>query len=102
MIVVAARRDLIYYSDLVNEIDACKLIPWGSQLAHLLGRISTEEHGEGRGMLSVVVVRKEDKMPGTGFFDLARLLGQHVDDDKTFWDQELAKVYEIWSSVPKT
>ena len=103
MIAAAARRDLIAYSELVNKIEACRLEPQSSQLAHMLGEISSEEHLAGRGMLSVVVVHKYgDGMPGSGFFKLARSLGQDVDDRLVFWVQELEKVYKSWASVSKT
>lgn len=102
MIAAAARGDLIAYSELVNKIEACRLEPQSSRLAHMLGEISSEEHLAGRGMLSVVVVHKHgDGMPGSGFFKLARSLGQDVDDRLVFWIQELEKVYKTWSSVPK-
>ncbi len=102
MIAVAARRVVIYYSELVNEIDACSLEAWSSSLAHMLGEISTEEHQAGRGMLTAVVVRKHDFKPGSGFFKLACTLGYHVDNQDAFWVEEFEKVYEIWSLVPKT
>ena len=103
MIAVAARSDLIAYSELVNKIATCRLEPFSRQLAHMLGEISTDEHMAGRGMLSVVVVHKDgDGMPGSGFFKLACSLGHHVDDRVAFWIKELKEVYRIWSSLPPT
>ena len=103
MIAIAARGGMMTYSELVNEIDACKLEPQSWQLNHMLGEISMKEHRAGRGMLTVVVVHKHgDRMPGSGFFDLACSLGHQVNDRLAFWAQELAKVHKIWCSVPKT
>ena len=103
MIAVAARGEVITYSELVDKISTCRLEPHSPQLAHMLGEISTEEHQSGRGMLTVVVVHKHgDLMPGSGFFELACSLGHHVDDREEFWVNELKRVYEIWSSVPTT
>ena len=103
MRVVAARNGVIAYSELVQQINACRLEPQSPQLAHLLGEISTEEHRSGRGMLTVVVVHKSgDHMPGPGFFELACSLGYRVDDREAFWVQELQKVYATWSSTTKT
>jgi hypothetical protein len=63
-----------------------------------LGEISTAEHNQGRGMLSVVVVYKHgEQMPGPGFFELARGLGHRVRDETEFWIEELQKVYAVWA-----
>lgn len=102
IIVVAARKDVIAYSELVQHITSCQLEPHSQQLAHLLGEISTEEHYAGRGMLTVVVVHKSgDFMPGPGFFELAFELGYRIDDREAFWIRELEKVYSIWASTEK-
>ena len=94
MIAVAARRRVIAYSDLVAEIRSLDLEPQGEHLAHMLGEISAAEHEAGRGMLTVVVVHKHgDRMPGQGFFQLARSLGHGTKDRKAFWIGELEKVY---------
>lgn len=63
-----------------------------------LGEISTAEHDQGRGMLSVVVVYKYgDQMPGPGFFELARSLGYQFRDETEFWVEQLHRVYRVWS-----
>ena len=98
MIAVAARRNLIAYSDLVAEIRSVHLDPQSVHLAHLLGEVSTAEHEAGRGMLSVVVVHKHgDQMPGPGFFQLARSLRHDTGDREAFWIAELEKVYRACS-----
>ena len=103
MIAVAARGRVIAYSDLVAKIHSLNLEPQGDRLAHMLGEISTAEHEAGRGMLTVVVVHKHgDQMPGPGFFQLARSLGQDTKDREAFWIAELEKVYGAWSAGRKT
>ncbi len=98
MIAVAARCDVITYSDLIDEIEACELEPHGPQLAHMLGEISEEEDKAGRGMLTVLVVHKfGDYMPGLGFFELARSLGYDTNDREAFWIGELERVHGTWS-----
>ena len=99
MIAVAARRSMIAYSDLVARIRGLDLDPQSQHLAHMLGEISTAEHEAGRGMLTVVVVHKHgDKMPGPGFFELARSLGYDTGDREVFWIKELQKVYRAWAA----
>jgi hypothetical protein len=39
-------------------------------------------------MLSVLVVRKEDGMPGEGFWDLAQSLDRDVSDRLRLWSDE--------------
>ena len=58
MVAVASRRRVVAYSDLVAEIGGLDLEPRGEPLAHMLGEISTAEQEAGRGMLTVVAVRK--------------------------------------------
>ena len=97
MIDVAARKGVIAYSDLVSKIRTVSLDPHGSQLAHMLGEISTSEYYAARGMLTVVVVHKGgDSRPGKGFFELADSLGLNTTDQEALWVRELEKVHRAW------
>lgn len=70
------------------------------EIGHLLGEINEDEHNNGRPMLSAVAVNPDIKMPGEGFFKLANKLqkfhGTTVEDKRTFWREEIQKVYETW------
>src|SRR5271157_623716 len=69
----------------------------------MLGEISTEEDAAGRGMMTVIVVNGQgEKLPGAGFFKLARRLGRHVSDERAFWMEELGRVYRCWSTEQAT
>jgi len=71
--------------------------------ASLLREISTYEHRQGRPLLSAVVVLRGRRMPGKGFFDLARALGVHTgDDDAAFLASELARVHAHWRGALST
>ena len=66
---------------------------------HLLAEVSREEHENGRGLLSVIVVHKYgDKEPGNGFYDLADQLGFDVSNPEAFWISEFTKVTEYWKT----
>jgi hypothetical protein len=95
---VAKRRKVITYSDLVTKISAINFEPQDVRLAHLLGEISEAEDKAGRGMLSVVVVHKQDSLPGDGFFQLAKSLGRVTRDRTAYWVDESKKVYDSWSA----
>ena len=98
MISAARSESVIAYSELVREISSCVLEPNGAPLAHMLGKISSEEDEAGRGLLTVVVVHKTgDMKPGPGFFGLAGSRGRHVADKERFWIKELRTVYNAWS-----
>src|SRR5215470_8318342 len=82
----------IAYSDLTKRISSIGFGPHDYSFHHLLGEISCEEEAAGRGMLSALVVHKEDGMPGQGFFDLARQLGRDVTDQLKCWSEEVTTV----------
>ncbi len=95
---VARAESTIAYSDLVARIGAIALEPHSYAMRAFLGEISTSEHAQGRGMLSVVVVYKRgDQMPGPGFFELAKALGHRFQDETEFWLEELRRVYRSWT-----
>jgi molybdopterin synthase catalytic subunit len=95
----AKLRGMIPYSDLVRQITSINIEAHDQRLFHLLGEVSTEEHSEGRGMLTVIVVHKHgDMQPGPGFFDLAKQLGKDTSDILSCWIKELKNVHGYWSN----
>jgi len=71
------------------------------RLADILRAVNTHEVSQGRPMLSAVVVLKGRKLPGRGFFDLARELGRyHGGDREAFWREELQRVHDCWRDTP--
>ena len=101
MIEAARSHSTISYSDLVGKITRCSLQPSDVRLHHMLGEISRDEDKAGRGLLTAVVVRKEDRKPGSGFFRLAiflgRSMGRSTAAKEHFWSEELKRVYGLWS-----
>ena len=96
----AAREErTITYSEVGGKI----VLDMGNEgerfkLGQLLDEVSRYEHAQGRPMLSVVVVHADEKrMPGDGFFTLARELGRFdgVDRDAFFF-AELNAAYTAW------
>jgi hypothetical protein len=86
--VIVCRASTLSYSDLATRIRSITFDPHDRSFHHLLGQISVEEDAAGRGMLSALVVHKDDGMPGEGFFDLAQTLGRDVSDKIRCWSQE--------------
>ncbi len=97
LVEVAMEESTIAYSDLVAEIRAISLDTYDIRLNTLLGQISEDEDGAGRGLRSVGVVHKEgNQRPGPGFFEGAEELGYTVGDRDEFWVMMLNKVYACW------
>jgi hypothetical protein len=91
----AAAGATMTYEELTDApLGSASFRPDDPALGKLLGEVSTEEDTAGRGMLSVVVVRKHGSgLPGGGFFALAERLGRDVGDDRrAFWEAEFARV----------
>jgi hypothetical protein len=101
MIERAKLRELISYSDLVEQVRSISFAPNDMRLFHMLGEISSEEDTAGRGMLTAVVVHKTDQKPGKGFFELAKRLGRDTRDETGCWVAELHKVHAVWSEGAK-
>ncbi len=92
----AKLRQPVSYSDFVKKLQSIRLEPHDPPLANLLGEISTEEYSAGRGMLSALVVHKDNMLPGKGFFDLAKELGYDFTNNDDFWIEELNRVLDVW------
>ncbi|MDE0394271.1 MAG: hypothetical protein OYK82_05780 [Gammaproteobacteria bacterium] len=102
----ARREDQISYSDLAQHI--CRTTglcfePYDPRYHEMLGEISKAEDAAGRGMLSVVVVHKDDDgLPGPGFFKLASRLGRTWRSKVDFWIEESKRVYAVWERRPES
>ena len=95
----ASKRRTITYTQLTHKIAAIQFDPHDTALHWLLGEVTTDEDAQGRGMLSVVVTHKHGDMePGGGFFQKAEELGRTVNDQTTFWVEELKRVWKHWST----
>ena len=89
LIKVAKGKKTIYYSELgINR-------RW---VGEIVGDISIYEREQGRPLLSAVVVRKDTKMPGEGFWGLTyeTQSAKTGVDRRNFWKSELNKVYNYW------
>lgn len=87
--ILVRQRNLVTYSDLAARMRSITFDPHGHDFHALLGQISIDEDAAGRGMLSALVVHKDDGKPGRGFFDLARDLGRDVGDEEMCWAREV-------------
>ncbi len=79
--------------------------PSRAEIAQILDQINIYESRQGRPMLSAIVVRLHDQVPGGGFFECARDLGRLNATDKLlemeFWVKEVRKVFGYWARAKK-
>ena len=62
-------------------------------LPHILGEASRREHESGRGMISVLVVEQDTRMPSSGFYRFARQVPfNRRGDDVQIWLNEVRRV----------
>ncbi|MFJ3044395.1 hypothetical protein ACIPEN_01075 [Herbaspirillum chlorophenolicum] len=100
---LARARALAAYSDvspligLSMQNDADR-----EEIARLLGDIAVFEHGQGRPMLTALIVhRGNDNNPGEGFFSIAHELGLYGGrrdqiERLTFWANQVTEVHNHW------
>jgi len=69
------------------------------EMSRLLEEIA--RHEEKRPMLTAVVIRREDNIPGEGFFQIAQVLGRYAgsrkpNDRLRFWIDSLNEAHDFW------
>jgi hypothetical protein len=100
-IVRAGRRgDLIFSSDLAKQISTITIQPHSHEMDLLLDQISKEEDAAGRGILTALVVLRDEGIPGSGFWASATDLGRKIKDKVTFWAEEVKRVIEECKKHP--
>jgi hypothetical protein len=72
-------------------------------LGQLLGRISEEETLHGRPMLSSIVVHKDSRSMGQGFYQLGEELRRKSvgEDPSAFASRELLRTFEYWTKAAR-
>lgn len=81
---VAKLNSHVFYSDLAAAIKTIHLDAHGTAMSHFLAQISEKTFYEHGFMLSALVVSKAQKIPGMGFFELAKQL---YEDDVVYTAQ---------------
>ena len=97
---LARQGSTAYYIDIAHLLGIDTRGPaFGAQVGRLLDAVNRAEHAAGRPLLSAVVIAKKTGMPGKGFFTGARDLGVYTGhDDRAYWQEELRRVHDYWST----
>ena len=95
LIEVATRHETITYTDFATRIG----LQWNHKnpndrklMGQLLGEVSRQEYERGRPLLTAVVVRKGEDVPGPGFRGL-----EGFPESDEFYETELRRVRDFWA-----
>ncbi len=100
LVEVAKTKGTITYSEVAQMVGLDISSPDDRrEISRLLCEISKYENKSNRPLLSAVVVRQANGMPGWGFFNLAIELNLYAgNDNATYFENELKKVHDYWSN----
>jgi hypothetical protein len=94
-IVRAAQGErMITYSELARAITSIQVEPHDYAMDRLLDEISKEEDAAGRGILTALVVTKENSVPAEGFWGSARDIGRQYTDKDAMWAAEVDRIFQ--------
>jgi len=91
----------IFYSDLARQVTSISLEPHSFAMDRFLDEISKEEDMAGRGILTALVVLKEQGIPGSGFWATAADIGRHTRNKLACWSNEFARVLAECKKDPR-
>lgn len=102
---IAQRGDIITYQNLCGRAN----LPFDManpqhrmEIGDFLEDISTEEHKNGRPLLSSIVLRSKDGGEGEGFYKMAARLGygnlSKLKKEGTFQAEMMKKTFDFWKS----
>jgi hypothetical protein len=98
----ARQQKVVHYDDAYDAVRQFGVYhgPHDQRLWHLLALISETEVSLGRHALSAIVAVKSGdgaNRPGTGFFELEKMLNRYRADDDTTWLAELDGLFKYWA-----
>lgn len=106
---LSAGQALVFYGDIVAMFGLPTLD--GAWLSHplcgIFGVLDLEDHRLNRPLRTALVVNRETRMPGNGFFETAQHLGRleaHLSDEiacAIFWGRECERLLQYWQRKRK-
>jgi hypothetical protein len=100
-IVRAGKKDeFITYSELANSVTSIRIEAHDFAMIRLLDEISKDEDAAGRGILTALVVLKDERVPAEGFWASARGIGRTIGDKWVFWAEEVKRVMAACKNHP--
>jgi hypothetical protein len=93
----AQARQQITYGELVRTVRSVNIAADSFALPPLLEEVIRTEHPETDVLVTAVVVHGDDRLPGKGFYSMAKSLGYKFTDELTFYSRQLRRVYDHYS-----
>jgi hypothetical protein len=103
LLTAARAQETVFYGEVAQLLGLDLADPSASeQIAERLAEISRHEVGERRPMLSSIVVRLEDHLPGPEFVRLGQELGQVAagEDEVGFAVRQIKMTHGYWQEKP--
>ena len=93
----ARSRETVAYSELCDAITAGRFRPYSWAFMALVDDVCRDEDAAHGVILASLVVRKDTRMPGEGYFAWAERSGLDVSDRGSCWQREAAKVWDAYA-----
>jgi hypothetical protein len=101
LVEVAAARATVTYGEIARRVFDGRVSARSGALMALLGEVDSAAEADRGVMIASLVVRADTGMPGEGYFAFADELGREaVSDQRTFWEREVRRVWDVYASVP--
>ena len=96
----AVARSTVTYGEVARRVFDGRVSARSSAIMSLLGEVDTAAEAEHGIMIASLVVRADTGMPGDGYFIFAaEELGlRALDDRRTFWEREVARVWDAYAN----
>lgn len=99
LIGLAKLQKTIAYSELAAQIRSAYIHYRAPAFDHILQELCEDEVKSGHPILGVLVVNKQTKRCGAGFFKWCAHQGYDVSDPERFWNNEFDRVCDYWDLI---
>jgi hypothetical protein len=97
LLACARTRTTIAYSELCEAITVARFRAYSWSLMALADEVCREEDARTGVVLATLLVRRDTRMPGEGYFAWAERDGADVSDRDRFWHAQAQRVWEAYS-----
>jgi hypothetical protein len=97
LIAHARARETIAYSELCEELTVASFRPYSWALMALIDEVCRDEDERTGAVLATLVVRRDTRMPGDGYFAWAARTGADVSDRDAFWRAQAERVWDAYT-----
>lgn len=96
LVACATSRSTISYSELCDAVEAARFRPYSWALMALIDEVCRDEDGRSGAALATLVVRRDTRRPGEGYFAWAEREGDDVCDREAYWTAQAERVWQVY------